>query len=376
MTEAVSAPRSSGASIAGKLALSLLPLAVFVWVLKSGSLPIVPSREEFARVAPFTLPLYVVVWCAMFAVRLSRWYWLLAPVQRVPYRTVLRVGGVGLLFIALAPFRMGEVVRPLLIRRPPRLTFWAASGTVGGERIIDALGVSVLLLTALHLAPPMDPLPHHLGTLPLNIALVPWLAFVSALVFATACAVMAIFYFQRAFARRVTELVLGVVSTRFAAWVAGKIEQMAAGLGFLEEPKNAVPFVLATVAYWLLNAASWWILARGCGFGGLGFWGATATMGVVALGILVPATPGFFGAFQFATFAGLAMYLKPDIVMGPGAVYAFLSYVMPISLTVLVGIACVLAKPSALLMLGGGDPGHGVGAELPGQNLAGRDASS
>jgi hypothetical protein len=375
MTEPRSAPRSSGASIATKLALSLLPAAVFVWILKSGSLPILPSREEFAHVAPLTLPLFIVVWCAMYVVRLSRWYWLLAPVERVPYRTVLRVGGVGLLFIALAPFRMGEVVRPLLIRRPPKLTFWSASGTVGGERIIDALCVSVLLLAALRLAPPMDPLPHQLGTLPLNVALVPRMAFVSALVFASVCVVMGVFYFQRAFARRVTEVVLGLVSPRLAAWVAGKIEQMAGGLGFLEEPKNAVPFLLATAAYWLLNAASWWILARGCGFGALGFWGATATMGVVALGILVPATPGFFGAFQFATFAGLAMYLKPDIVIGPGAVYAFLSYVMPIGMTVLAGIACVLAKPSALLMLAS-DPGSGAGAPAPGQNLAGPDASS
>lgn len=373
MTEPRTAPRSSGASIASKLAISLLPAALFVWVLKSGSLPILPPRQDFARIIPASIPLYIVVWTAMYVLRLSRWYWLLAPVERVPYRTVLRVGGVGLFFIALSPFRMGEVVRPLLIRRPPKLTFWAASGTVGGERIIDAFSVSVLLLTALHFAPPMDPLPDHLGTLPLNIAIVPRMAVVSSLVFASACVVMGLFYVQRAFARRMTELVLGVVSPRLAAWVAAKIEQMADGLGFLKEPKNALPFVIATVGYWLLNAATFWVLAWGCGFGALGFWGATATMGVVALGILVPATPGFFGAFQFATFAGLAMYLTPDVVMGPGAVYAFMGYLMPISMTALAGIICILAKPSALLMLAG-DGGAGVPAPA-GQNLAGPDAS-
>jgi len=375
MTEPGTAPRASGASIVSKLAISLLPAAVFVWVLKSGSLPILPPREELARIAPVAFPLYIGVWSVMYLLRLSRWYWLLEPVERVPYRTVLRVGGVGLFFIALSPFRMGEVVRPLLIRRPPKLTFWAASGTVGGERIIDAFSVSVLLLTALHFAPPMDPLPDHLGTLPLNVAIVPRMAVVSSIVFAGACAVMGIFYAQSAFARRVTELMLGVVSPRLAAWVAAKIEQMADGLGFLKQPKNAVPFVLVTVAYWLLNATTWWILAWGCGCGALGFWGATATMGVVALGILVPATPGFFGAFQFATFAGLAMYLAPDVVMGPGAVYAFIGYVMPIGMTSLVGIACILAKPSALLMLAS-DGATAATAAAAGQNLAGPDASS
>lgn len=351
MTTPAPAPRASRAGILSKLLLSLLPAAVFVWLMQSGSLRIVPPKEELARVAPWTIPVYVAIWGLMYVVRLSRWYWLIAPVQRVPLPTVLRVGGVGLFAIALLPFRMGEVVRPLLIRRPPRLTFWAASGTVGGERVIDALSVSVLLLLALHIAVPMDPLPHHLGTLPLDVSIVPKMAFVSALVFAAGVLVMGLFYFQRTWAHRTTERVLGIASPRFASWVAQKIEQMAEGLGFLAEPKNALPFLLATLVYWVLNATTWWVLAVGCGLGGIGFWGATATMGVVALGILVPATPGFFGAFQFATFAGLAMYLDPAVVMGAGSAYAFLGYLLPIGSSMLVGIACILANPRALLLL-------------------------
>lgn len=368
MTPSAPAPRTSRAGIVSKLVLSLLPAAGFVWMMNSGSLPIVPPREELARVTPGTIPLYIGVWCVMYAIRLCRWYWLIAPVQRVPLREVVRVGGVGLLAIALLPFRMGEVVRPLLVRRPPRLTFWAASGTVGGERVIDALMVSVLLLTALHVAVPMDPLPDHLGTLPLNVALVPKLAMGSSLFFATGCAVMGLFYFQRAWARRMTERVLGRVSARFASWLAGKMEQLAEGLAFLAEPKNALPFLLATLVYWALNASTWWLLARGCGLGAIGFWGATATMGVVALGILVPATPGFFGAFQFATFAGMAMYFDPGVVMGQGAVYAFLAYVLPIGMTMLVGIVAIAANPRALLLL---TSPAGDGVERAAQNLAG-----
>jgi len=336
-----------------KLLLSLLPAAGIVWVMQSGSLPIFPHKAELARVTPGTIPLYVALWLAMYVVRLSRWYFLLLPVQRVPLWTVLRVGAVGLLAIALLPFRMGEVVRPLLIRKPPKLTFWAASGTVGGERIIDAFSVSALLLLGLHLAVPLAKLPDHIGTLPIHVEIVPRMAFVCALVFATGCVVMGVFYFFRAFARRVTEMVVGVVSHKLAAWVAGKIEQMAEGLGFLSNPRQAIPYLVATLAYWLLNAATFYALARGCGIGSIGYWGATATMGVVALGILVPATPGFFGAFQFAIYAGLAMYLPPDVVNKAGSVYSFLGYALPIGMTVLTGLAGLVAKPSALLMLAG-----------------------
>jgi glycosyltransferase 2 family protein len=346
-----------------KLVLSLLPAVVIVWLMQSGSLRIVPPREELEQVAPATIPVYIAVWALMYVVRLSRWYWLLAPVQRVPLWTVLRVGAVGLLAIALLPFRMGEVVRPLLIRQPPKLTFWTASGTVGGERIIDALSVSVMLLVGLHVAKPQSNLPDHIGTLPVNVALVPQTAFVSALVFASGCLVMSVFYFQRAWARRMTELVVGAVSPRAATFLATKLEQMAEGLGFLSNPALSIPFVLATAAYWLLNAGTFWVLAVGCGLESIGYWGAAATMGVVALGILVPATPGFFGMFQLATYAGLAMYLAPDVVMGRGSAYAFLGYVLPVGLSALAGLVAVLVKPRALLLLTGAPVESATSAE-------------
>jgi hypothetical protein len=306
----------------------------------------------------------------MYFVRLARWYWLLAPVERVPLATVLRVGSVGFLAIATLPFRMGEVVRPLLIRRGSRLTFWAASGTVGAERVIDALSISVLLLLSLKFSTPVEPLPDHLGTLPIPVSIVPRTALVAALTFAAACLVMGVFYWRRAWARRTTERIVGLVSPKLADFVASKIEQMAEGLGFLTERRYAAPFLAATLLYWLLNATTWWVLAWGCGLGSIGFFGATATMGVVALGILVPATPGFFGTFQFATFAGLAMFLSEREVMGRGSAYAFLGYVLPIGMTILMGIIGILAKPRALFALRA-DP-------LPAtpENLAERGTSS
>lgn len=334
-----------------KLVLSLLPAAAIVWVMRSGSLPIVPRSEDFARVAGWTIPAGVAVWTVSYVIRLARWYCLLAPVQEVDLRTVMRVNSVGLSLIALLPFRMGEVARPLMIRRSPRLTFWAASGTIAGERIIDALSVSVFLLLGLGIARPRADLPDHIGKLPIHVAIVPRAAFVSALIFSSACVVMAVFYFWRAWARRVTEAVVGVVSLDLARWGASKIEQMAEGLGFLAYGRYAVLYLLATAAYWVLNAGLFWVLACGCGLGQIGYFGSAATMGVVALGILLPATPGFFGPFQLATYAGLAMYLAPDQVNTQGAVYAFLAYVLPIGLTTLAGVVGAAAKPGALLML-------------------------
>lgn len=344
MTESMSPALPERRGMWKKLGLSLLPAAGFVWLLQRGALPLVPDRESLARVPAGSLVLYVVVWWTMYLIRTGRWWFLLNPIERVPLRTVIRVACLGLAAVVLLPFRMGEAVRPILIRREGRLSAWAATGTVGAERVLDGLSVSVLLLVSLAVARPMDPLPDRIGDLPVPASLVPGAALSAALVFATGSVGMGVFYLWRGWARRMTELVIGVVSLRFARWLAARVEEVAEGLGFLKRPRYAVPFVLATIAYWLLNASTFWILADACGLGGIGFFGATATMGVVALGILVPATPGFFGAFQLATYAGLAMYLAPELVMKQGATYAFLGYVLPVGFSVLAGVFALVAR--------------------------------
>jgi len=53
---------------------------------------------------------------------------------------------------------------------------------------------------------------------------------------------------------------------------------------------------------------------------------ACVLIGVVALGILVPNAPGFFGAYQLSVYAALTLYFPPETVVGAGGAYVFLVY--------------------------------------------------
>jgi uncharacterized membrane protein YbhN (UPF0104 family) len=340
-----------------KLGLSIVIMAGFVFLLEHGALKLKPSNEALSRIDGASVAAFLVVFTAMHFVRCARWWLLLAPVQRVPLGTVVRVALVGYLAIALLPFRMGEAARPLLIRRDAKVSAWAATGTVGAERLIDGLSISLLLLLALHVARPMDPLPDHIGGLPIPVRVVPSVAVGMASIFATGCVVMALFYWRRAWAERMTLAVLGLASVRFARWLATRLTETASGLGFLTHVRYTVPYLFATLAYWLLNATTWWVLAQGSGLKPIGYFQAMAVMGVVALGIVVPSTPGFFGAFQLAIYAGLAMYLPPGEVEGTGSVYAFYGYVLPMGSSVLFGAVAALIRPAppAASKVGPGD---------------------
>jgi uncharacterized membrane protein YbhN (UPF0104 family) len=329
-----------------KLGVSLLITAAFVLLLQAGALKLKPSNEALARVGVSTIVLYFAIFSVMNFIRAARWSLLLTPIQRVPLGTVVRVAFIGYLAIALLPFRMGEAARPLLIRRDAKVNAWAATGTIGAERLIDGLVVSVLLLTALAVARPMPELPDHIGNLPVPVRVIPNLALGTASVFAVGCVGMGLFYLRPAWAERATLTVLGPVSMRFARWIATRLGETARGLGFLTELRYSIPFVLATLAYWLVNAAAWWILAQGAGLEAIGYFHAVAVMCVVALGIVVPATPGFYGAFQLGIYAGLAMYLAPSEVQEAGAVYAFYGYVLPVGFTVAYGAVAALVPPA------------------------------
>ena len=330
-----------------KIGLSLVITAGLFMLFRSGELELMPDAEKLARVEGWSVAVYVVLFTAMHLMRAARWYLLLAPVQRVPLGTVVRVALVGYLAIALLPFRMGEAARPLLIRRDAKLSAWAATGTVGAERLIDGLSIGLLLLAALRIARPMDTLPDRIGDLEVPVRVVPSVALGAASAFAAGCLVMLIFYVRRAWAERATFAVLGLISGRFARWVSTRLGETASGLGFLRDARYSVPFLLVTLAYWLANAASFWVLAQGCGLQAIGYFHSIAVMGVVALGIVVPSTPGFFLAFQLGIYAALAMYLPPGEVQGTGAIYAFYGYVLPVGLTVLFGTVAAFWPPAA-----------------------------
>lgn len=335
-----------------KLVVSLAIALGFGWLMHAGALPIVPGRDAFSHTRWWTVAAYVAIWSGVHYLRAARWYWLLEPIHRVPLRRVLAVAFIGFAAIVLLPFRAGEVVRPVMIRKKGHLSGWAATGTVGAERVIDGLFMSVVLFIALGFSHRLDPLPDRIGELPVPASVVPSAAYGALALFVAAFLVMGVFYWRRSFARRVTERVVGLVSRKLASWLAERVENVADGLKFLPNARHLVPFLIATAIYWLANAGASWLLAWGTGFEAMTYAEACVTMGVLALGILLPNAPGFFGAFQISIYAGLAMFFPPEQVVGPGAAFVLLIYVSQVGITFVAGALGMLWEHTSVRELG------------------------
>ncbi len=313
-----------------KLVLSLVLGAGIAWVVSRGGLPLVPPREAFAQLKTWTIPAYVASLFVVHYFRAARWRFLLRLVGKVERRSVLAVSWIAFGILIISPLRSGEIARPYLITRRSNVRLWEATSTIGAERIIDGLALSLILFLGLSLSTPLSPLPDHVGELPVPAAAVPGAAYSALVLFVSAFALMIFFYVARGLARRLTHAIVGIVSHKLADRLAAIVERVADGLRFLSSPRHTAPFLLETALYWITNAAGVWLLAWGSGLTDVTLAQAAVTMGCLGIGILVPSGPGYFGAFQLSTYMALAMFFPESVLKGPGAAFVFLFYVTQI----------------------------------------------
>ena len=92
---------------------------------------------------------------------------------------------------------------------------------------------------------------------------------------------------------------------------------MIRGFTVLKDPVNFLRFLGWSVAYWGANGISLWVLARGFGLD-LPLGAAFAVMGLVAVGITLPNSPGLTGQYQWFAGLGLGLYIAREIVNAHG----------------------------------------------------------
>jgi glycosyltransferase 2 family protein len=325
--------RRSWRRILGLLLVSLAMAGLALWVLRGGALPVIPPSEAWAGVHWGAVAAYAGVWILVLASRSIRWVWLLRPHASVSSLRVTLVGLVGLGALVVFPMRLGEFVRPVLLRRHEPIPAWTALGTVGAERIIDGLFLSCLLLAALAVAPVAQDA-QGLGTHAVSAAVVATTVKGTFAVFAAGSLGLVLAYAQRDLAKRVLARILRPVSARIAAVATETLERLLAGMAFLPHRGRLFAFVLVTATYWTLNALGLWLLAAGCGLQ-LTPAEATAVLGLIALGVLVPNAPGYFGVFQLSAYLGLSLYLEPTVVAERGAAFVVILYCVQIGGTLL-----------------------------------------
>ena len=307
------------------IALSLAVLGVCLWLVWPGPDDANKIRESFADLSlaefwPF-LAGYVGLLAVTHFCRAYRWNNLLEPIgARQPTGRLLAISSVGFMAILALPARLGEFVRPALIRRRGQISAAAALGTVAVERIVDGLLVSLFVFGALFsLRGPTAPnwmMPTAYTALGLFSAALVFLGFGLRWPEGTV---------------RTCVRLCGArwVSERLARTLEQRLLELVRGFTALGDRRNLLIFVFWSVCYWTANGFGMWVLAEGLGLG-LSVVGALATMGLLAVGISLPNPPGLVGQFHLFAVLGLSLYLPADVVQVDGMTYAIVLHAIQV----------------------------------------------
>jgi uncharacterized protein (TIRG00374 family) len=297
-------------------------VALLAWALQGVSAEAMLHHIASARPGP--LAAATIVATLAFPLRLIRWRLLLRDEQGKPYPSGPLWHAIALGFTAnnLLPLRAGELIRSYTAARLARARFTTVLSSVAVERIFDALTVVALLTFALL----NSDLPSSVrvgGTSVTQLARVAGVAGIVALLLAITVVAAPL-----AAERMVRRL---LPSIRLADRIVDLIEGVRHGLAVLRSPARLAGVIFWSLVLWLVNAFAFYL-----GFAAfdipVSFAGALLMQGLLVLGISVPSTPGFFGPFEAAIVAVLALYGVPGSLAFSYAIAFHITTLIPITL--------------------------------------------
>lgn len=304
-----------------------------------GPLAFAPGADGRARVqgfAPAWIGLYMLMFCVLHAARVWRWGVLLRPLARIGAARLTAVGTVGYMAIILLPLRLGEFVRPYLVTEDG-VSFSSALATCVVERVLDGLAVCALLFGAVALAASRG------VEVPGAILLAGGIA---AGVFGATLVVLLLARWRREATVAALRRLGAPVSERVTERAVGLLRAFLDGLGALPDGRIVAATVALTVVYWAANIVGHSAMLNASGLASpsgadLTLGDATAVMAILAIGITLPAGPGFTGNFEAAARLGLSPFVAPDVLVTRGAAFIVVFHALTFLLQVGMGLAVI-----------------------------------
>lgn len=335
------------ASKAVKVGLGLVVSGFFIWLtLRGTDLGEVWVSLKSANYL-WLIP-YAAILTAIHLCRVVRWGLLLEPVGRPSFRRLNSAAAIGFMALVIMPFRLGEFARPLLIAQKGKIRRSAAMASVVVERVVDGLAMASVLVVALLFASPAT---RDQGSLS-------WVRAGGGLAFGFFLAVLAflvVAYLKRDLAVRVMDRLVRPFSLRLATRLAGMLDAFIGGLKMVPDRRKVALFGLLTAVYWGVNAAGLMVVARAFGLV-LGPVQALAVLGVLVVGVMIPAGPGMLGTFQGAIILGMQLFFPATAHQGAIYAYAWVVWACQFSQQVAFGLLFLALGHVSFAALWGGAP--------------------
>jgi uncharacterized protein (TIRG00374 family) len=233
-----------------------------------------------------------------FWLRALRWRSLIATPQPLSLDSLFSATMIGFMANNVLPLRLGEFVRPWALARRVGLSRSTLFGTVVVERAVDM----ITLLAILGIALLVHPISADTEAGRMVQA--------GAGVLVTACVVLTVFVVALERQPRLAHAAVGALTSPLPERIRERVAQMlnsfVAGLGLFHDLRRLVwvfllSFLMFGVVVLGLQASMWALGIH------LPWYAGLIMLVITAIGIMVPAAPGYIGTMNVACIAGLAL---------------------------------------------------------------------
>jgi len=315
----------------------------------------VPGADLLAYMATidwFWVLCAVVIALMSFGLRVVRWQVILGTRFNIGFRQAYHPLMIGFMINCILPGRVGELARPVILRRKSNVPLSTGLATVAAERVFDLLMLIALfavVMSTVDIDPGLD-IPfgdYHLnkkvlllivgGMLKLSLVLIAGIILVGfettrTLIKKIIMAMPAMFFFAGDTARLWIEQKICMPLTAL-------VENVATGFSQVKHPKSLIFCIGLSFAVWVLVALSYYVMSIGCPGIELSFTEITATMVIICFFIALPSVPGFWGIWEAAGVFALFLF---GVAQKDAAGYTLANHAIQIIPVVLLGIISAL----------------------------------
>lgn len=278
----------------------------------------------------YFLPLIVamLVTPAHVLIRSHRWVLMIAPLGRLRVRDSYSLQMVGYLANTVLPFRIGEVIRAVLLGRRINIAKSTALATVVLERVIDIICLLVVTVVVGFLFP--FPQSVKQGAVIIGVGSVMLIAGIFYLAFST-------------------EPFGGVIGRAFSLLprkISEKVRrltvQFADGFSMLRASHRTLPVIFESLFLWLMYGLQVFLVFVAFDFQNVYPQIATSPvlagfviLVISAAGLSLPSAPGGVGTFHAANIFALSLF---GVSTGPAAGFAAVIHIVTVLFYVVIGI--------------------------------------
>jgi uncharacterized protein (TIRG00374 family) len=301
----------------------IISVGLLWWVLREVSPSVV--LHELSRSNPWLLALAVVCATLIFPLRARRWQTILDPVYpKLPLGALWRSTAIGMALNNVIPLRAGEVARAYTLTRQTHVPFSASIASLAIDRVFDSIVLFAMGFAAI--LSPNFPAGYTIQGVSLERVAIVGSIGVALIIFV----LYTLVYFPQSFIH-IFEIGIRRLSPKLEERGKAALLNFSEGLSVLRHPRHVIAIFWWSVAHWLLNALAFWIAMWAVGIHAP-FSAAVLLQTIIALGVAVPAAPGFFGVFEKAAILGLAIYAVPKELATTWAIGFHILSFLPITI--------------------------------------------